>query len=380
MPTTMSAMTIASAGAPFVRRTLELDDPHPDEVLVRIEAVGMCHADLAVRAGEFPFPLPGVAGHEGAGTVVQVGSEVTTVEPGDRVMLTFDSCGRCRACAAGIPSQCAEFVARNFTNGARPDGCPNLYDGENVVHGNFFGQSSFATYALARERNTTAVPTVAADVPSSVLAPLGCGVQTGAGAVLNVLRPETSSTVAVFGAGVVGLSAVMAAHLLPIEQLVVVDVLDSRLELARELGATTVLNSRDNDPVEAIRDLTGGGVAHVVESSGVPAVLVQAISSLGIGGAAAVVGVPPFGTTAPIDVADVVNNSKRVYGVVEGRSNPPTFLPDLAALVAAGRLPVGKLVTTFGLDEVEQAAEAMAAGTATKPVLLPEPTGFVTRS
>ncbi|MCI2423378.1 NAD(P)-dependent alcohol dehydrogenase [Saccharopolyspora sp. K220] len=365
-------MTVASAGAPFTRRALEVADPRPDEVLVRVEAVGMCHADLAVRAGEFPFPLPGVAGHEGAGIVEQVGSGVTTVRPGDRVVLTFDSCGRCRGCVSGVPSQCYEFVARNFTNGARPDGTPSLHDGDGVVHGNFFGQSSFATYALARERNTIPVPAIAADVPSSVLAPLGCGIQTGAGAVLNVLQPEASSTVAVFGAGVVGLSAVMAAALLPIEQLVVVDVLDSRLELARELGATTVVNSRTTDPIEAIKDATGGGAGHVVESSGVPAVLVQAIKSLRVGGAAAVVGVPPFGTTAPIDVADVVNDSKRVIGVVEGRSNPPTFLPDLVALTAAGRLPVEKLVTTFPLGDVERAAEAMKNGTATKPVLLPE--------
>ncbi|NMH76383.1 zinc-binding dehydrogenase [Pseudonocardia xinjiangensis] len=142
-------------------------------------------------------------------------------------------------------------------------------------------------------------------------------------------------------------------------------------ELARELGATSVVSSRTADPVEAIRDLTGGGAGHVVESSGVPAVLVQAITSLRGGGSAAVVGVPPFGTTAPIDVADVVNNSKRIFGVVEGRSNPPTFLPDLAALVATGRLPVVKLVTTFALGEVEGAADMMRNGTATKPVLLP---------
>lgn len=372
MPTTVSAMSTASAGAPFTHRMLRLDDPQPDEVLVRIDAVGMCHADLAARAGEFPFPLPGLAGHEGAGVVEQTGSAVTTVRPGDRVMLTFDSCGRCRACASGIPSQCAEFVARNFTNGARPDGSPSLHDGDDVVHGNFFGQSSFASHALARERNTVPVPPIAADVPSAVLAPLGCGIQTGAGAVLNVLQPQASSTVAVFGAGVVGLSAVMAAALLPIEQLVVVDVLDARLELARELGASTVINSRNTDPVQAIKYVTRGGAGHVVESSGVPAVLVQAVQSLRGGGVAAVVGVPPFGTTAPIDVADMVNNSKRVIGVVEGRSNPPAFLPDLAALTATGRLPVDKIVHTFPLRDAERAAEAMKNGTATKPVLLPD--------
>ncbi|ONI66785.1 hypothetical protein BWI15_26665 [Kribbella sp. ALI-6-A] len=374
MPTKTSAMTVASAGAPFARATLELDDPHPDEVLVRIEAVGLCHLDLAARAGEFPFPLPGVVGHEGVGIVEEVGSEVTTVQPGDRVMLTFDSCGHCRACAAGVPSQCSEFVARNLGNGARPDGCASLYDAEDVVHGNFFGQSSFATHALARERNTVAVPDSAAGVPSFVLAPLGCGVQSGAGAVLNVLRPELSSSVAVFGAGVAGLSAVMAAGLLPIEQLIVVDVLGSRLELARELGASSVIDARITDPVEAIKDLTGGGAGYVVESSGAASALAQAIASLSSGGAAAVIGTPPYGVSASLDMVDVVNNSKQVSGVVQGRGNPSTFLPGLAALVASGRLPVEKLVATFALEQVEDAAEAMATGAALKPVLLTENT------
>jgi aryl-alcohol dehydrogenase len=366
-----TAMTVSGAGARFTRRELTIDDPAADEVLVRVEAVGMCHADLAVRAGEFPFPLPGVAGHEGAGRVEAVGAGVTSLRPGDRVMLTFDSCGRCVWCVSGDPSRCLEFVGYNFTNGARPDGSPTLWDGDTPVHGSFFGQSSFAGYALARERNTVRVPAVAADVASEVLAPLGCGVQTGAGAVLNVLAPEAGSTVAVFGAGVVGLSAVMAAAMLPVNKIVVVDVQDSRLELARTLGATDVVNSRTDDARSQVTRITGGGPQYLVESSGVPAVLAQAIQTLGIGGTAAVVGVPPFGVTAPIDVADLVNGSKRVVGVVEGRSNPAIFLPRLAELVAMGHLPVERLVGTFPLEEVEKAAEAMKAGTTIKPVLVP---------
>jgi aryl-alcohol dehydrogenase len=366
-----TALTVSSAGAEFARRELAIDDPAAGEVLVRVEAVGMCHADLAVRAGEFPFPLPGVAGHEGAGRVEAVGAGVTSVRPGDRVVLTFDSCGRCVWCASGDPSRCLEFVARNFTNGARADGSPTLWDGETPVHGSFFGQSSFAGHALARERNTVRVPDVAADVPTAELAPLGCGIQTGVGAVLNVLNPGAGSTVAVFGAGVVGLSAVMAAAMLPVGRIVVVDVQDSRLELARALGATDVVNSRTEDARERVTEITDGGPRYLVESSGVPAVLAQAIRGLAIGGTAAVVGVPPFGVTAPIDVADLVNGSKRVVGVVEGRSNPPVFLPRLAELVATGRLPVGRLVGTFALEDVEKAAAAMKAGTTIKPVLVP---------
>ena len=366
-----TAMLVSSAGGEFTRRELTIDDPAAEEVLVRIEAVGMCHADLAVRAGEFPFPLPGVAGHEGAGRVEAVGAGVTSVRPGDRVMLTFDSCGHCVWCVSGDPSRCQEFVAYNFTNGARPDGTPTLWDGDTPVHGSFFGQSSFAGYALARERNTVRVPDVAADVASAVLAPLGCGIQTGVGAVLNALAPQAGSAVAVFGAGVVGLSAVMAAAMLPVSTIVVVDVQASRLEIARTLGATHVVNSRTEDARKQLTEITGGGPQYLVESSGVPTVLALAIQSLAIGGTAAVVGVPPFGVTAPIDVADLVNGSKRVLGVVEGRSNPPVFLPRLAELVATGRLPVEKLVGTFALEDVEKAAEAMKAGTTIKPVLVP---------
>ena len=371
MTRTTMAATVSAPKETFTLREVELDEPAADEVLVRIEATGMCHADLAVRDGDFPFPLPGVAGHEGAGVVERVGAAVTSVRAGQRVMLTFDSCGRCAGCVAGLPSQCREFVACNFTRGSRPDGRPTLWRDGDPLHGNFFGQSSFAGYALARERNTIPVPETAADVDPAELAPLGCGVQTGAGVVLNVLRPGAGATLAVFGAGVVGLSAVMAAALLPLREIIVVDVQEARLELAGRLGATQVIDARTTDPVEALKDLTGGGPDLVVESSGVPAVLVQALRSLATGGTAGVVGVPPFGTTAPVDVADIVNESKHVLGVVEGQSNPPEFLPRLASLIADGRLPVGELVRTYPLADIEIAAAAMVAGETVKPVLVP---------
>ncbi len=367
----VTAMTVSEPGARFVRNEVVIDDPRAEEVLVRVEAVGMCHSDLAVRAGKFPFPLPGVVGHEGSGIVESVGADVTSLRVGDRVMLTFDSCGRCVNCVSNMPSRCRSFLAHNFTNGARPDGSPTLWHDGQPIHGNFFGQSSFATYALARERNTVAVPDVAADLAPELLAPLGCGIQTGVGSVLNVLTPGADSAVAVFGAGAVGLAAVMAAALLPIRELIVVDIQDSRLELAKRLGATKVVNSRSADPVEALKELTGGGPDFVVESSGVPTALAQAIKSLGNGGTAGVVGVPPFGVTAPVDVADVVNDSKRVVGIVEGQTNPPEFLPQLASLVASGKLPVGELVKTFPLEEIERAADAMKSGEAIKPVLIP---------
>ena len=371
MSRTITALTVAGAGAAFELSEVELDEPGDGEVLVRVEAVGMCHADLAVRAGEFPFPLPGVVGHEGAGRVEAVGAGVTSVRPGDRVILTFDSCGRCAGCVSGVPTQCRDFVAHNFTNGARADGSPTLWHAGSPLHGSFFGQSSFATCALAGQRNAVPVTGAAAELAPELLAPLGCGVQTGAGAVLNVLRPGAGDSLVVFGAGAVGLAAVMAAALLPLRRVIVVDVQVSRLELAARLGATDVVNGRDTDVVTALRDLTGGGPERALESSGVPAVLQQAVRGVAVGGLVGVVGVPPFGVTAPLDVAGLVNDSKRIVGIVEGAGNPPVFLPKLAGLVASGALPVGELVTTFPLAAVERAAEAMGAGSAIKPVLVP---------
>ncbi|MEV7076336.1 NAD(P)-dependent alcohol dehydrogenase [Streptomyces sp. NPDC093990] len=370
MPQTTAAV-VDRRGAQFALRPIEVQEPRRDEILVRVQATGMCHADLAARNGDFPFPLAGVLGHEGAGVVERIGEAVTAVRPGDLVILTFDSCGRCTGCVSGLPSQCAEFVAYNFSRGTRLDGSCTLSSADGDLHGNFFGQSSFAGYALTRERNTIAVPDNAADVPAQELAPLGCGIQTGAGVVLNVLQPRVGSTMAIFGAGVVGLAALMAAALLPLREIVVVDIKDSRLELARKLGATQVVNSGTDDPVQALKGLTGGGPDMVVESSGVPAVLAQAVRSLAPGGTAGVVGVPAFGATAPLDVADIVNASKRIVGVVEGQSNPPEFLPRLATMVADGRLPVRALVKAFPLGDIERAAEEMRSGLAVKPVLVP---------
>lgn len=336
--------------------------------LVRVEAVGICHADIAARDGKTPFPHPAVLGHEGAGVVEAVGAGVTSLRPGDRVVLTFASCGACTSCRSGLPSQCADFLSLNFAAGARPDGSPILWlgDGDTPLHGHFFGQSSFATHALVTERNAVKLPD---DAPLATLAPLGCGIQTGAGAVLNVLRPAPGGSVAVFGAGAVGLAAVMAARLTQAAQVIAVDVNPGRLALAAELGATDTVDARAIDPVAAIRKLTGGGAGHVLESSGNVLVFRQAVDAAAIGGVIGIVGAP-FGREAAVDVADFVNSSKRIVGIVEGGGVPHLFIPALAALHAAGRLPVERLVTTFPFDRINAAAQAAASGEAVKPVLL----------
>lgn len=361
------AAVVAVPGGPFEVTPVRVDAPRQDEVLVKVDAVGMCHADLAAQAGAFPFPLPGVLGHEGTGVVEAVGSAVTGLAEGDRVVLTFDSCGRCRPCLQGHPSKCDLFFALNFANGSRPDGTATVRRQGEELHGRFFGQSSFASYALGTGRN---VIKVTADVEPHLLAPLGCGVQTGAGAVLNVLRPQPWHSLVVFGLGAVGLSAVMAAHLVGVEQVIAVDIAPARLELAARLGAAHVVEAGSEDVVAAVRELTGGGADVAIESSGVPAVLAQAIASGRSGSSIGVIGVPPFGVTAALDVAEIVNRSKRIQGIDEGDSNPAIFIPALAELVAAGRLPVAEIVHTYAFDDIAQAADELHAGQAIKPVLM----------
>ncbi|MEJ3747694.1 NAD(P)-dependent alcohol dehydrogenase [Actinomycetes bacterium KLBMP 9797] len=368
MPRTATAALVAAPDAPFTLADVTLDAPRPDEVVVRMVAAGLCHTDLSVRAGRLPSPYPVVLGHEGAGVVEEVGAAVTGVVPGDRVLLSFTSCGRCGNCLAGHPAYCASWLPLNLLGGARADGSATLSGatGEPVA-GHFFGQSSFGTYALADERSLVKV---APDAPLDLLAPLGCGIQTGAGAVLNVLRPEPGSTLAVFGAGAVGLAAVMAAALGGLSRIVAVDVVPGRLDLAKELGATDAVDARDGDVTTALRDLTGGaGVDYAVEASGNVQALSAAIDALAARGACAVVGAPAFGSTVAVDVNGLLGG-KRIIGTTEGDANPQRFIPVLVDLVRSGRMPLDRLVRRFPFADIEKAAEASHRGEVLKPVLI----------
>jgi len=231
---------------------LQLADPRPDEVLVEVEAVGLCHTDIGARDGALPIELPAVLGHEGSGTVVSVGVDVTKVAPGDRVVMSFNSCGECANCKAGHVAYCDNFFPRNL-KGCRPDGSDTLHGANGRVGGCFFGQSSFANYALAHKRNTVKVRK---DAPLELLGPLGCGIQTGAGAVLNVLKPEKGSSFALFGCGGVGLAALMGARIAGCDPIVAVDKVSSRLDLARKLGATHVIDaSKEQSPSQALQEV-----------------------------------------------------------------------------------------------------------------------------
>ncbi|MFG2290757.1 NAD(P)-dependent alcohol dehydrogenase [Streptomyces sp. NPDC048595] len=359
----IQAALVESTGGPFTVHDVDIEEPRPDEILVRITAAGICHTDLSTRQ-IWPQPrLPMVFGHEGAGVVEAVGTAVTTVAPGDTVCLSYRSCGACGNCASAQSAYCEAGITALNATGTRTDGStPLSRDGE-PVFGNFFGQSSFASYAIAYESNCVKIP---AGLAPHLAAPLGCGVQTGAGTVLNVLQPTAGSSLALFGAGSVGLSAVMAAVSEGVS-VVAVDPVASRRAVARDLGAVAALDPADVDDVAAaVRDLTSGGPHHAIDTTGRPAVISQAIAALRQRGTLALVGI---GKSAEFDFMTVIKKGIQLRGVVEGDAVPHEFIPRLLTLHEQGKLPLEKLITLFPFSEIEAAARAAAAGEVIKPVL-----------
>jgi len=357
-----AAVCRSAAGLPEIE-TLELEPPRPGEVLVRLVAVGVCHTDIRVATRPMG-PRPLVLGHEGAGIVEQVGEGVSDVAPGDRVLISYAFCGDCSACRHDAKAYCLDFVPRNF-GGSRPDGSSPLSCGGEMVHGAFFGQSSFATYAICEARQVVEAPD---DIPLERLAPLGCGVQTGAGAVLNSLKVGPGQSLAVFGVGSVGLSAVMAAKAIGAGPIIAIDVNPERLVLARELGATETIDARDADPVAVILALTGAGVDFVLNTTDRMEVYQQGIASLGTKGVFAFVTSP--GGDLPVRLSDLMLGGRSIRGVVQGDSEPREFIPRLIELHRQGRFPVEKLITTYPFEKIAEAMHDSETGKAIKPVLL----------
>ncbi|GAA3668915.1 NAD(P)-dependent alcohol dehydrogenase [Microbacterium marinilacus] len=367
MSVTARAAVLPRAGEPFVVRDIRIEEPRDDEVLVRLVATGLCHTDLGVRFGGIPFPLPGVIGHEGAGIVLRAGSAVDEVEPGDSVVLSFSSCGACDSCVAGRPAYCVEWYARNIGRGARADGSTALSLAQEPLGAHFFGQSSFAEYAVVDRRSVVKVPS---DADLAMLAPLGCGVLTGFGSVWNVLDVQPAHRTAVFGTGAVGLAGVIAAALRGARTLIAVDVVPERLELARELGATHTFDGRDPALADRIREATGGlGLHRAFDTTGNPGVGRTAIDALGTGGTVAVCGAPPPGTEIPVDIQGVLVG-KSLVGVTMGAADPRELIPELVRLHADGELPLERLVGHYPLDRIEDAVADMHGGRRVKPVIV----------
>ncbi|WP_324751430.1 NAD(P)-dependent alcohol dehydrogenase [Roseovarius sp. Pro17] len=365
----IQAVIAANPKSPFLVEEVELGEPRANEVVVRVVGAGLCHTDLVARDKEYPVPHPLVVGHEGSGIIHAVGDAVTKVAVGDAVVMTFVTCGNCDPCHAGKPAYCKSLYDLNFSGG-RPDGStPLSRDGKDLC-GCFFGQSSMADYCIASENNIVKVTN--SSVPLELLGPLGCGVQTGAGAVINSLQPPAGSSIAIFGMGSVGLSGVMAAKLVGCSKIIAVDILDSRLEKAVSLGATHTINSSDKDPVEAIREITDGkGAEFSLDMVGRPEVLRAAITCLGSLGTCGLVGAAPFGVDASFEMADLLFHGRRIMGICEGDSVPEIFIPRLIELYAAGLFPLDKLVTKFKLEDINEAVEAVERGDVVKAILIP---------
>ena len=339
---------------------VELEAPRPDEVLVRVVAVGVCGTDL-----EFAhhFPTPGVLGHEGAGVVEQVGAHVTSVAPGDHVVMAYRSCGACRRCLTGTPSYCRDFDALNFS-GRRPDGSTALSRNGEPVNGHFLGQSAFAAHVVAPER---AVVRVDPSIDLTVAAPFGCGLQTGAGAVLNVLRPAPGSSLAVLGAGAVGSAAIMAATLVGCATVVAVDVSAAKLEAARGFGATHVVDPAAGDVAEQLRALAPDGLDFVVDTTGREQVLRAGVDALGPLGHAGVVGVGPSESMS-FDWLSFLNG-RTVSGIISSATVPQVFVPRLLALHAAGRFPADRMFSYFPFERIADALDAARTGAVAKAVV-----------
>lgn len=364
----ITAAVASRKGAPLDLQTLSLDEPRPDEVRVRFVATGICHTDAIIRDQVYPTPLPAVLGHEGAGVVEHVGSAVTGISVGDHVVCSANSCGTCRQCLTGRLAYCEDLFARNF-GGRRADGSTSLTGSDSQrISSNFFGQSSFSTAANVAARSVVPVDR---DIDLTLLGPLGCGLQTGAGAVLNELRPAPGSIFVVFGAGAVGLAAVMAAASTGCADVVAVDVVDSRLELAATVGATHTINSRSTDvSSELIRCSNGRGIDYVLDTTGRPEVLRTAADHLAVGGTLALVGSSLPGTEVPFEIGESLNRGWTFKTIIQGGSVPQVFIPALIAMWRRGRFPFDRLITQYDFADINTAFADSESGRTIKPVIV----------
>ena len=354
------------AGVTLSIEEFDLDDPRDDEILVKVEAVGVCHTDDNARLGRVPVVFPIILGHEGAGTVERVGRDVTRVRPGDRVLFTPDYCGKCEQCVLGKTPYCDQVVPVTFT-GTRPDGSPRARQGGKPVRASFFGQSSFATHSLVTERNI--IP-VAPDAPLHYLAGFTCGVQTGAGAILNAMPVRSGSKVAVWGTGAVGLAALMAAKASGAAEIVAIDRVAHRLALAAELGATATIDTAGQelpDVAAAVVKLTGRGADVALDTTGSPGVILAAVQSLATHGTASVI--TSSGAPVTLPPGDLLLKGRQLRGTMGGHINPTVFIPRLLDLHARGRFPVDRLVKNYPFAEVNTAIADSLSGATIKPVL-----------
>ncbi len=361
------AAVMPSANAAFELQEITVDDPRAGEILVDVKAVGICHSDLVMVSGAFGTAFPAVFGHEGAGVVLAVGEGVAKVTPGDKVLLTFSSCGECSRCRDADPSYCENFLALNMAC-ARADGSTRLHHQDQSLADNFFGQSSFASRAIALERNVVKLD---ADADLAVLAPLGCSIQTGAGAVMRSLEAKPGQSLVVIGGGAVGLSAILGGRIAGCSPIILIEPQEGRRALGRDLGADHVLDPAAGDLAAAVRAILPGGADLIVDASGNAAAQAVALNIIANKGRLGLVGLPAaIDATLPVPMVRWMSQGGTVRGIVEGDSDPDTFLPELIVHHREGRLPFERFVSTYDFGDINTAIADADSGKAVKVVLV----------
>jgi len=358
------AAILSEVNGPLSLEEIEVGDPKNGEVLIRMVASGVCHTDVSVMHGLLPAPMPIVLGHEGAGVVEAVGPGVTKLKKGDHVVTAAVShCAKCRQCLSGEPFFCSTMMPLAF-GGCMNDGTKRFRRGKDEVS-HFFLQSSWAEYTIAPEHIAVKVPS---ELPLEKLGPLACGLETGAGAVLNIARVRAGESVAIFGCGGVGLAAIMAAKASRASPIIAVDMLDHRLKMAEELGASETINAKGTNVVEAIQKLTGGGVDWGFECIGRADTIRQTVDSTRMGGTAVITGAMAAGAEVTLDGLGLI--LKSVKANIEGGSIPDVFIPLLIKLWQQGDFPFDKLLSApFAFKDIGQAIQGMEKGEVIKPVI-----------
>jgi S-(hydroxymethyl)glutathione dehydrogenase/alcohol dehydrogenase len=352
----MKAAVLYEVNKPLVVEEIDIDEPQQGEVLVKTVAAGVCHSDLHFMEGTWPYPLPVVMGHEGAGIIEQVGEGVTAVQPGDHVILSFIPwCGACRYCAEGRPFLCTQGGSRTI----------HLHKGGQNIFA-FLSVSSFAEHMVVPQNG---VVKIREDAPLEKVALVGCGVTTGVGAVVNTAKVQAGSSVVVVGTGGVGLNVIQGAVLAGAAQIVAVDILDNKLEMAKQFGATHTVNASAGDPVAAVRELTGGGPDYAFEVIGSTETVAQAWNMVGAGGKVIVVGMVPFGQKVCID-GNALMREKSLLGCLYGSTRPLVDMPRIVELYMAGRLKIDELVSrTYPLERINEAFAALKNGEVARSII-----------
>lgn len=360
----IKAAVVEEKNGPFIFEEIDLASPNENEILVKVIASGICHTDEFGRT-ELPDVLfPMVLGHEGAGIVEQIGKNVKDIAVGDHVAFSYAYCAHCNPCYSGEPYYCDHFNEINM-GGVSSDGTTRLSKNGKPVS-MFFGQSSFATHAVINQNSAVKVDK---EIDLSLIAPLGCGIQTGAGAVINAIQPRISDSIAVFGCGAVGMSAIMAANAMNCKTVIAVGGNEKSLQLARELGATDTINRKEIEDIpSAIQAVVSGGVNYAIDTSGYGPFMLKALRSTKFHGE--LIALAPTGTIENFDIGtDVLGNMRTVKGICEGDSIPHIFIPEIIELYKKGLFPLDKLISVYAFDEIEQAFQDSHTGKVIKPVL-----------